>query len=136
MSRQNRAGKYVAYAVAAFLLVGGFVYVSRGSGGPPGPAGTAGGVREENGKQIVDIRARGGYTPRTVTAKAGVPTIIRVTTAGTFDCSSALTVPAVGFRANLPPTGTTDIPVPAQTAGASVRGICAMGMYSFTINFN
>jgi hypothetical protein len=35
----------------------------------------------------------------------------------------------------LPPSGITDIELPAQEAGATVQGVCAMGMYSFAINF-
>lgn len=88
-----------------------------------------------DGTQIIDITARGGYAPRVVTAKANMPTILRVATRGTFDCSSALTIPAIGYRGNLPPSGTTDIPVPPQAPGATLQGICAMGMYSFAVRF-
>lgn len=87
------------------------------------------------GKQIVEIRAKGGYMPRVTTAKAGIPTIIQVKTEGTFDCSASLTVPAVGFSKHLPASGVTSIEIPAQSANAVVQGICSMGMYSFTVNF-
>jgi plastocyanin domain-containing protein len=86
--------------------------------------------------QVVEIDAKGGYSPRVITAKADVPTTIKVTTKGTFDCSSALTIPSIGYRKNLPPSGVTEIEVPPQTAGSSLKGICQMGMYSFAINFN
>ncbi|HEU0080831.1 MAG TPA: cupredoxin domain-containing protein [Candidatus Paceibacterota bacterium] len=86
--------------------------------------------------QVVEINAKGGYTPRVVSAKAGVSTKIKVTTRGTFDCSSALTIPSIGYRANLPPSGVTEIEVPPQSAGTSLQGICQMGMYYFAINFN
>lgn len=89
-----------------------------------------------DGKQIVEIKAKGGYTPRVTTAKAGMPTTIKVETIGTFDCSSALVIPDIGYRNFLPPSGVTEIEVPAQETGARMQGLCSMGMYSFTINFN
>mgnify|MGYP003434780587 FL=1 len=87
------------------------------------------------GKPIVQILAIGGYSPRVTTANAGVPTIIQVKTEGTFDCSASLTVPAIGYSKHLPASGVTSIEIPAQAANAVVQGICAMGMYNFTINF-
>ena len=57
-------------------------------------------------------------------------------TSGTFDCSSALVIPALGYRTNLPAQGVTDIEVPPQAAGTRLQGLCAMGMYSFVVNFN
>lgn len=88
-----------------------------------------------DGKQIVEILAKGGYSPRVTKAKAGVPTIIQVKTEGTFDCSASLTVPAVGYSKHLPASGVTSIEIPAQSAHAVVQGICSMGMYNFTIKF-
>lgn len=89
-----------------------------------------------DGKQVITINAKGGYAPKVTTAKAGIPTVIKVDTQGTFDCSSALTIPSLGYRKNLPPSGETLIDVPPQKTGTSMRGLCAMGMYNFTVNFN
>ncbi len=85
--------------------------------------------------QVVEIKAKGGYSPRVTTAKAGIPTIIKVTTAGTFDCSAALTIPALGYSKHLPPSGITTIEVPAQQPNTVIQGICSMGMYSFAVRF-
>lgn len=93
-------------------------------------------VKIENGKQIIEIFARGGFAPRLTVAKANVPTIIRVKTNNTFDCSSSLVIPAIKYYENMSPNGVTDIKLNAQKSGASIRGICAMGMYSFEIRFN
>lgn len=90
---------------------------------------------DADGKQIVTITARGGYTPKVSIAKAGVPTVIRVVTNNTFDCSSSISIPSIGYRNNLPRTGTTDIEVPAQAAGTKLQGSCSMGMYGFTVDF-
>ena len=89
-----------------------------------------------DGKQIIMISAKGGYSPKVTTAKADMPTVIKMDTQGTFDCSSALTIPSIGYRNNLPPSGETAIDVSPQKAGTTVRGLCAMGMYNFSINFN
>ena len=92
-------------------------------------------VTMENGKQIVTVAAKGGYSPRLSTAKAGVPTILRMTTNGTFDCSSTVKISSLGIQKNLPPTGSTDIEIPAQTTGTTVQALCIMGMYNFEIAF-
>lgn len=89
-----------------------------------------------DGIQTIDITAKGGYQPRITEAKANVPTTINVTTNGTFDCSAALTFPSLKKRAFLPATGETKVALDPQPAGSSLKGICAMGMYSFTVNFN
>ncbi|MEK7642598.1 MAG: hypothetical protein AAB392_02260 [Patescibacteria group bacterium] len=93
-------------------------------------------VRIEDGKQIITIRAKGGYYPRKTEAKAEIPTIIRMETNGTFDCSSALVIPSLKYRKSLPISGITEIEVPAQKAGSTLDGLCSMGMYNFAINFD
>ena len=89
-----------------------------------------------DGKQIIEIDAKGGYYPRETEAQAGIPTVFRVSTNGTFDCSSALVIPKLGYSKNLPPSGKTDIEIPEQIAGTTLQGLCAMGMYGFSVNFN
>lgn len=88
-----------------------------------------------DGSQVIDLTAKGGYFPATVTAKAGIPTTLRVQTRGTYDCSSALTIPSLGVNKMLPATGITSIDIPAQSAGSKLVGTCSMGMFEFTINF-
>jgi plastocyanin domain-containing protein len=85
--------------------------------------------------QVITITAKGGYLPRVTAAKAGVPTVLKMDTQGTYDCSVALSIPSIGYRKNLPPQGETLIDIPAQPVGTSMRGVCSMGMYSFTLNF-
>lgn len=92
-------------------------------------------VTVENGKQIVAISAKGGYSPRISEAKADTPTVLRVDTNGTFDCSSSLNLPSMNYQKNLPATGVTDIEIPAQKAGSTFEGLCGMGMYKFQIAF-
>lgn len=134
---KNSAATAVSVVIAG-LLIGGAFMLAGGSreGGRGGvAAGDKSAVTIENGVQIIDISAKGGYYPRRVEAQAGVPTKIRVTTRGTFDCSAALTIPAIGYSGNLPLSGSTDIDVPPQEPGTTLRGLCSMGMYSFAVDF-
>src|SRR3989344_1373972 len=115
----------------ATVLIGGAIMLSGGNGSNDTASQNADNVSVVDGKQIITINAKGSYSPRVTTAKAGVPTVIKVATNGTFDCTSALTIPSLGYRNNLPPSGETLIDIPPQKAGTTMRGLCAMGMYNF-----
>ena len=88
-----------------------------------------------DGTQLIDITAKGGYSPRVVVAKAGVPTVLRMTTSGTFDCSASVVIPKLSYQKFLPSSGTTDIAISAEQAQGTLQGLCAMGMYNFQIKF-
>ncbi len=118
--------------LAAGVLIGGAIMLSSGTS----ESWQADNVSIQNGKQIVEITAKGKYAPRYTTAQANMPTMLKVKTAGTFDCTAALTVPAVGYKAMLEPTGVAVIDIPPQKSGSVVQGVCAMGMYNFQIRFN
>ena len=122
--------------LVAAVLIGGAIMLSSGGKDSNTNTSATDNVSVVDGKQIITINAKGGYSPKVTSAKAGMPTVIKVDTNGTFDCSSALTIPSLGYRSNLPPSGETAIDVPPQEAGATVRGLCAMGMYNFSVNFN
>lgn len=124
----------VAIIIAAVFIAGAF-FLTR-SGGTPSVPNTppANNVSIVDGQQIIEINVKGGYTPRVSVAKAGIPTILRFQTKGTFDCSSAVRIPSMGFSKNLPSTGTTDVPIANPTAG-TLQGMCSMGMYPFQIEF-
>lgn len=89
----------------------------------------------ENGVQYVDIEARAGYTPRNTRAQAGIPTVIRMTTDNTYDCSLALVIRDLDHQSFLPQSGITEIEVPAEKARGTLRGMCSMAMYHFEIEF-
>jgi plastocyanin domain-containing protein len=125
----------ISILLAAILVAGTFLLSSSKEGPQQISPVPISNVSTIDGKQIIEIHAKGGYSPKSTLAKAGVPTVLKVTTSGTFDCSSALTVPSLSYRGNLPATGETLIDVPPQEAGAVVRGVCSMGMYSFTVTF-
>lgn len=123
--------------VVTVLALGGIWFLrDNRSSNPPVNADLSANVTMVDGKQVIQMTAKGGYAPRVTAAKADVPTVIQMETNGTYDCSIALAVPALGFRKNLPATGVTQIDVPAQRSGTVLKGVCSMGMYNFTIRFN
>ena len=124
----------VLSVVVILFSLGGMVYLFSSASSNSSPQSVLSGTVVD-GKQMIEVRAKGGYVPRFVVAKANMPTVLRMRTQGTFDCSSALVIPSLGYRANLPASGVTDIDVPPQVAGTSLKGVCAMGMYSFVVNF-
>ena len=87
-----------------------------------------------DGKQIIEINTKGGYSPKLSEAKAGMPTILRFKTNGTFDCSSSVRIPSMNISKILPNTGTTDIAVNTPQAGL-LQGTCGMGMFKFEVDF-
>ena len=87
-----------------------------------------------DGVQIIEIDAKGGYTPRKSVAKAGIPTVLRFNTKGTFDCSLSIRIPSMGISQILPQTGSTDINIP-NPESKTLQGMCGMGMYPFEIDF-
>ena len=92
-------------------------------------------VSVTDGTQVVAINAKGGYTPKLTAAKADMPTTLRITTNGTFDCSASVSIPSLGIRKFLPQSGMTDLDILAQKAGSTLQGVCAMGMYHFDVRF-
>lgn len=122
--------------VIAALLIGGASFYAIRSSGNDGDKSPGNNVTTADGKQVVEISAKGGYLPRVNTAKANTPTVLKVRTNGTFDCSASLTIPSLGYRKILPPSGETLIEVPPQEPGSVLRGLCSMGMYNFEVRFN
>lgn len=123
----------ISLTISAFLIGGAFVLLSQRSvanNGATVPTATI-----VDGKQFIDITAKGGYVPREVVAKAGIPTILRVTTNGTFDCSSGLVIPKLSYQKALQSSGTEDIAISAEQATGTLQGLCTMGMYNFQIKF-
>jgi plastocyanin domain-containing protein len=127
----------VISVVICGLLIAGAVWLSArpsGTNTPP-DTGVPPTATVTDGEQIIDITAKGGYSPRIVTAKAGVPTVLRVATKGTFDCSASLVIPKLSYQKFLQPTSVEEIVIPAEQAQGTLQGLCAMGMYNFRIVF-
>lgn len=123
----------IASVLVAALLIAGAVWIAAA----PSPAeqGTADAVTLVDGTQYIDVTAKGGYSPRVVVAQAGVPTVLRMKTNGTFDCSAALVIPRLSYQKFLSPSGTEEISISAAQAQGTLQGLCSMGMYGFQVRF-
>ena len=117
------------------ILISGAIIFSRSSSSSSEVV-SVNNVSIVNGKQVVEIGVRGGYTPQISGAKADMPTVLRMKTNGTFDCSSGVVIPSLSLRKILSSSGETDISVPPQKAGTTLQGLCLMGMYRFQVQFN
>lgn len=118
--------------IIAVVLIGGAIYFSQGKDSViPNYESN---VSVVDGKQIIEISAKGGYQPRRSVAKAGIPTILRMNTKGTFDCSLFMRIPSMGISQSLPQSGVTDIDLGIQQVSV-LKGTCGMGMYPFEIEF-
>lgn len=122
--------------IGASVLIAGAIALSGTNSNTSPNTAPIDNVSLSEGKQIVEIGVKGGYSPRLSVAKADISTILRMKTEATFDCSSALTIPSINYQKNLPPSGITEIELPPQKAGTTLQGMCSMGMYNFEIAFN
>lgn len=127
--------------LAAALIIGGAVYFAGRTSSQSGQEAQQD-VQLENvnnvsivdGKQIIEIKAKGGFNPVHSIAKAGIPTILRLNTSGTFDCTSVVRIPKMNIYQNLPPSGVTDVDLGTLQV-STIQGTCGMGMYPFDIKF-
>lgn len=116
--------------VAALVIAIGILFLGRAQEGL-----SAENIEVRDGVQYITINARGGYSPKESAAQAGLPTKLIVKTNDTYDCSLALVIKAINYKKILPSSGEEIIDLGTPQAG-TLRGLCSMGMYNFTINFN
>ncbi len=125
----------IAVGVGALIILGAFLLREKPADmAKVVPTAISSNVTMQEGKQVVTIDAKGGYLPEVSVAQAGVPTIVRFNTTGTFDCSASVRIPSRDVSQVLPQTGTTDIDVGINAPGP-LEGSCGMGMYPFAIEF-
>jgi plastocyanin domain-containing protein len=132
----------VSIVITSIIIAGAIIYSKNiGNGNQPININNANtevvnldNVTIVDGQQIVSINVKGGYTPRKSFAKAGIPTVLRFNTNGTFDCSAFIRIPSLKVLQSLPQSGTTDIKVENPKEGI-LQGTCGMGMYQFTVEF-
>ena len=101
----------------------------------PTPQTPTSNVEIRDGIQYVTISAKNGYSPKTSSAKAGMPTKLIVKTNGTFDCSASFVIKQLSFHKILQPTGEEIIDIGTFKNGEKLRGTCSMGMYNFIVTF-
>lgn len=122
--------------VATIIISGSLFLVLRdgSSNSSDTPSAPVQNVTIADNVQIIEIKAKGGYWPRKTVAQAGIPTVLRVNTAGTYDCSAAIRIPALSISKMLPPNGASELSLGTPQAG-KLNGTCGMGMYNFEIRF-
>lgn len=130
----------IAISVTAVVVIGVVVFFvmqksNNGSVQQNTTQNISNAVTTESDTQYINITAKGGYTPRNVTAKANTKTVIRITSAGAFDCSSSVVIPDLNYENYIQPQQTVEIPVPLEKTTGRLQGLCSMGMYNFAINF-
>lgn len=125
----------IVFSIILISAVGiiGYLFTQASGSNSTSDVPSTGNVSLVDGKQVATLTAKVGYTPRVSAVKAGIPTILRVETKGTFDCSSQIRIPSLNISQALPATGTTDIALGTLTAG-TLSGTCGMGMYPFQLN--
>ncbi len=121
--------------LVSVLLGGGAIFAFNAKGDTATPASAQNVTINAEGRQIIDLTAKGGYKPNRTVAKAGVATTLKVHTKGTFDCSSALVIPSLNVQTALAPSGVKEVEIPPQEPGTTIEGSCSMGMYGFAIAF-
>jgi sulfite exporter TauE/SafE len=85
------------------------------------------------GVQVLKIDATsGGYSPSSISAKAGVPTKVVFHTDNTRSCIVYTTFPSIGKQIVLPDSGDTEVDLGTLAAG-EIPISCSMGMYTGTI---
>ncbi len=91
-------------------------------------------VTVDQEKQVIHIISKaGGYSPKTVYAKAGVQTVLEIESKNSYGCERAFRIPSFSISQELPTDGKTtfDLGKPSK----NITGTCGMGMYTFKINF-
>ena len=131
---KNKLYIFVASIVIVLLVIFGFLISGSGRIEEIKGKATTNEI-DESGKQIIDVTVKGGYFPKRIEAKAGVPTTLRMNSNGAFGCERALGIAKLGISKTLPTDGVTEFDLDSQEAGTSLTGSCSMGMYTFKINF-
>jgi sulfite exporter TauE/SafE len=76
-----------------------------------------------------------GYFPHTLRAAANTDFILNLVTKETYSCARDFVIPDLNYYQLLPATGTVQVNIPAQPAGARLPFTCSMGMYTGVIVF-
>ncbi len=119
--------------IISIALIGGTLYFVSDRSSSGGEVTQSQNVEIRDGVQYVTVTAKGGYSPRVMQIKGGLPTKLVIKTDGTYDCSASLLVRSVGFQKILQPTGEEVIDLGTPKLGEKVQGVCGMGMYNFQI---
>ncbi len=76
-----------------------------------------------------------GYNPKTLSARAEIPTRLTFVSNNVRSCALALVIPELRVEQLLPSTGEFTVEIPPQPVGKVLRYSCSMGMYTGQIVF-
>ncbi len=140
---------YVYPVAATLILILGIMAVDNGltlsgseftlkgfwqtaTGAPKGQVAAAATTNTGQSQQINMTVYATGYEPNKISAKAGVPITLNLTTNNTQGCSRSMTFPTLRIQKILPATGMTKLELPALAKGKTPFS-CSMGMFSGVI---
>ncbi len=75
-----------------------------------------------------------GYTPSSLTVKAGSQVSLHLTNTGGAGCTQSFTIPSLGIQKTVPLGTSSDISFVAPNQAGTVPFMCSMGMYRGVIN--
>jgi plastocyanin domain-containing protein len=129
--------KLMIFFIVVAVLVGAIIWIKSSDKSKDNSANTQQNVLgSTSGGQIIEVKVSNGYSPTSITAKAGVPTTLRMVSSGASGCEKAFQILGLNVSKVLPTDGTTDIDLGSPKAGTTITGTCSMGMYRVVIKFN
>ena len=127
--------KNIIFSITAcIIIIGGAFYLFSGSGS--NDTANANNVSVKDGVQYVQIKVGGGYSPKVTIAKAGMPTKLVFNVGNAYDCSTSLSIKQLNYSKVLNPNSQEMADAGTPKSGDKLQGVCAMGMYNFSVNFN
>jgi plastocyanin domain-containing protein len=117
---------------ACVIIIGGAFYLFSGNSDS---SQNNNNVTVKDGVQYVQIKVGGGYSPKVSLAKGGMPTKLVFNTGNAYDCSTSLSIKQLNYNKVLNPNSQEMADAGTPKSGDKLQGVCAMGMYNFSVNF-
>lgn len=129
--------KYITISlIVVTILIGISLILTSGNNQIKGEDSEQNSVVIIDGIQIINVIANSnGYTPKSVIAKSGINTTLRMTSQNTYGCERSFRIPSMDINQLLPVEGSVDINLGIPDKGEDIFGSCSMGMYTFKISF-
>lgn len=90
-------------------------------------------IGEANQRPTITIQ-RSGYSPRSLTVKAGEKVTLTLVNKDSYSCAQAFVIPRLGIERLVPPGSQTTIEFMAPKYSGRLVFSCSMGMYTGVIN--
>lgn len=131
MGSRNKSTKQISFAIAISLALI-FLTIILLKTNQTTPEQLSSNVIIENDIQIIEIEAKaGGYYPKTIYAKRGMETKLKIFSKNSYGCEGDFKIPALKISQILPSNGTSEFDLGKLTN--NILGTCSMGMYTFII---